>query len=315
MSAPMLVPVPPTALADVSERCPSCGAPRPERFCGRCGEVRIEPDDLTLRAFVAHAFEQFTNVDGALWRTVRTLVRHPGQLTVDWLAGRRRGTARPLQLFVLANVLFFLLLSATGGGFRFRIEQYEHGRLGSVFLTDTTAVQAMVARKAARERMTVGAYAAKFNAASAAQQSVWLLLAPTVAAVLALLYVRRRLPYVQHLVFAVHFLAGMLAVLATTLGSLALVLHLAARASQALLAPGPRLTAVQHRIEWAANTEPLFAYPLMAVIALYLFRALRRVYPEPWGWTLTRTAALLVVLPRLFDVYRDLLFAITLATT
>jgi hypothetical protein len=315
LAPPAVAPPEPTRSSAVEPACPSCGAPRPRRHCPECGEARVEPDDLTVRAFVAHAFEQFTNIDGALWRTVRTLVRHPGQLTADWLAGRRRGTARPLQLFVLANVLFFVLLSATGGGFRFRVEQYEHGKLGSVFLTDTTAVQAMVARKAAREGLTIGAYAVKFNAASSAQQSVWLLLAPTVAALLALLYARRRLPYVQHLVFAVHFLAFMLVTLATAIGGFGALLHLTLRASSALLPAGPALSTFQTRIVWASNTEELFAYPLMALLAVYLFHALRRVYPEHWGWTLTRTTGLLVVLPRLFDVYRDLLFAVTLATT
>ena len=170
-------------------------------------------------------------------------------------------------------------------------------------------------RKAAREGLTLGAYAAKFNAASAAQQSVWLLLGPTVAALLALLYARRRLPYVQHLVFAVHFLAFLLVTLATAIGGFSALLQLALRVSRALLPAGPALATFQARIMWASNTEELFAYPLMAVLAVYLFRALGRVYPEHWGWTLARTTGLLVVLPRLFDVYRDLLFAITLATT
>ncbi len=275
----------------------------------------MAPDDLTLRAFARHAVEQFTNLDAALWHTVRALALRPGQLTADWLAGRRRGAVKPLQLFVLANVAFFLLLKAAGGGFRFRVEQYESGRLGSVFLGDSTAVRATVARKAAGEGITVAAYRAKFNAASAGQQSVWLLLAPTVAGVLALLYARRRLPYVQHLVFAVHFLAFMLLFLACWIGGAGLLVRGAYAGAVAVLDPGPLRERVVDALVWVSNDEAVTGYPALVVLSVYLFRALRRVYPEPWGWTLARTALLGWSLPRMFDVYRDVLFVVTLWTT
>jgi hypothetical protein len=315
--APVVPAVPaPQAPDDPLACCPSCGGARPERFCGRCGEARVEPDDLTLRAFLAHAVEQFTSVDAALWRTARTLALRPGALTVDWLAGRRRGTAKPLQLFVLANVLFFVLLHATGGGFRFRLEQYTHGRLGSVFLGDTTQVQAMVARKAASEGLTVAAYATRFDAASAAQQSVWLLLPPTLAAVLALLYARRRLPLVQHLVFAVHFLAFMLVLLAVGMTAFGLLLRGVARIARTAAGAWPGLAhGLSDAVRYADGHEAVFGIPLLGLLSIYLFRALRHVYPEPWGWTAARTVALAYVLPRVFDVYRDVLFAITLWTT
>ncbi len=275
----------------------------------------MAPEDFTLRHFATHAVEQFTSVDGALWRTLRTLCLRPGQLTADWIAGRRRGYARPLQLFVLVNVAFFLLLSAAGTGFRFRLEQYTHGRVSTMVLGDTTAVQRMVARKAAREGISVAEYGRRFDAASGRQQSVWLLLAPTLAGLLAVVYARRRQPFVQHLVFAIHFLAFMLLFLACWMGGLSLVIHGLVHAARAL--------PPEHRWVWPhieavvrlANNETVTGLPALALVATYLFRALRRVYVEAWQWTLARTAVLAWLLPRLFDGYRDLLFAITYYTT
>ena len=321
LAVPQITPVrpapyaPPALAAPAIERCPSCDAERPARYCPACGEARVAPEDFTLRHFATHAFEQFTSVDGALWRTLRTLCLRPGQLTADWIAGRRRGYARPLQLFVLVNVAFFVLVGAAGTGFRFRLEQYTHGRVGTLSLRDTTALQQRVARKAAREGITVDAYARRFDAASGRQQSVWLLLAPTLAVLLAALYARRRLPFVQHLVFAIHFLAFMLLFLACWMGTISL----AARG----LVTAARALPVEHRSLWPhvdtilrlANDDAVVGYPALAVVATYLFVALRRVHPESWRWTLARAAVMAWVIPRLFDGYRDLLFAITFYTT
>jgi hypothetical protein len=314
--APPAQPAPAAVPADAPEpRCPSCGAERPRRFCPECGEARVEAEDFTLRRFASHAFEQFTSVDGALWRTLRTLFLQPGQLTADWIAGRRRGYARPLQLFVLVNVAFFLLLSAAGTGFRFRLEQYTHGRVSTMFLRDTTALQQAVARKAARERITVAEYGRRFDATSGRQQSVWLLLAPTVAALLAVVYARRRRPFVQHLVFAIHFLAFMLLFLACYMGGMSVVVHGVVAAARAMPPDLRWLWPYIESVVRLANNEAVTGIPALAVVATYLFRALRCVHPEPWPWTLARTAVLAWVLPRLFDGYRDLLFAITYYTT
>lgn len=304
-----------TAVNDAVPRCPTCDAERAARFCPECGEARVEAEDFTLRTFVSHAFEQFTSVDGALWRTLRALMFRPGQLTADWIAGRRRGYARPLQLFVLVNVAFFLMLSAAGTGFRFRLEQYTHGRVSTIVLRDTTAVQQAVARKAARERITVAEYARRFDAASGRQQSVWLLLAPTLGALLAVLYARRRRPFVQHLVFAIHFLAFMLLFLACWMGALSLVLHGVVRAARALPVEQRWLWPHVETFVRLANDDNVMGVPALAVIAVWLFLALRRVHPESWRWTLARTAVLAWVLPRLFDGYRDVLFALTFYTT
>jgi hypothetical protein len=48
--------------------------------------------------------------------SLRTLVSPPGQLTADWIRGRRVGYLSPLSLFLWVNVAFFLVQSASGLG-------------------------------------------------------------------------------------------------------------------------------------------------------------------------------------------------------
>lgn len=49
-------------------------------------------------------------VDGRLWRTLFLLVFRPGQLTVEYLNGRRKHYVRPARLFFALSVLMFAAL-------------------------------------------------------------------------------------------------------------------------------------------------------------------------------------------------------------
>ena len=49
--------------------------------------------------------------EGRLWRTLWTLIRYPGMLTTEFLAGRRRRYVRPLPLYVSLSFVLFLVMS------------------------------------------------------------------------------------------------------------------------------------------------------------------------------------------------------------
>ena len=313
--------VPPAAATPADEACPSCAAPRPRRYCPECGEARVDPAELSLWGFVLHAVETFTNVDGALWRTLRTLVRHPGRLTADWLAGRRRGYVKPLQLFVLSNVVLFLLLGgvmggAIGGGrvFDYQVDDYLRKRVGSFAFRDTTALRARLAANAARDRLATRDYVARLDAAMHAQRSVWFVFAPAFAGVLALAYARRRLPFGQHLVFAIHFFAYFL----LYLGLFFLVISLLGEGVREWAAwyrrtHGGAPPPGRHVINWFFR-ESTFAWIALAGLGVHLLQALRVVYPERLGPALVRTLALMALIPFSFNVYRDLLLVVALWT-
>jgi len=53
---------------------------------------------------------------GRIRASLRALASPPGQLTADWIRGRRVGYLAPLSLFLWVNVAFFLVQSASGLG-------------------------------------------------------------------------------------------------------------------------------------------------------------------------------------------------------
>lgn len=97
--------------------CLNCGAalarPRPA-YCGACGqETNLRPP--TLMDFIQQFGGRYIAAEGALWRTLALLLWHPGRLTREYLAGRRRRYVLPLRLYLTISVVVFLALRWTGG--------------------------------------------------------------------------------------------------------------------------------------------------------------------------------------------------------
>lgn len=101
----MVEPLPPTD-------CLNCGAPlsspRP-RFCSACGqETNFKPP--TLGEFLQQFGGAYFSTEGALWRTLKLLLLKPGELTRQYLAGRRKHYVLPLRLYLTISVVVLLLL-------------------------------------------------------------------------------------------------------------------------------------------------------------------------------------------------------------
>jgi Protein of unknown function (DUF3667) len=92
--------------------CANCGAPFvPERrrFCPECGqETRVLPP--TLGEFVQQFGGAYFSTEGALWRTLKLLLLKPGELTRQYLAGRRKHYVLPLRLYLSISLVALLLL-------------------------------------------------------------------------------------------------------------------------------------------------------------------------------------------------------------
>src|SRR5262245_9137044 len=101
-------------MADVRWNCPTCHVAVTTPFCSRCGEEPLPPRDLTLRGLAEKIVHALTSIDARVARSVLKLLRHPGELTLAWVNGIRKPYVAPFQLFLLANVLFFAVQSATG---------------------------------------------------------------------------------------------------------------------------------------------------------------------------------------------------------
>jgi hypothetical protein len=271
------------------------------RYCAECGQAAPTPKDYSLRAHAADLFEQITSLDGKAFRTLWTLVSRPGLLTSDHLAGRRSRYLRPLQLFLVVNVLLFFA-GPRVPLFSFSLAQYTQSAPPSAPL-----VRSLVARVAPAGNSAERAeYKRAFDArVEAERKSLILLFVPALALVLSIIFhlpgaqiatdVRVPKRYGEHLVFALHSLAFIWLVLAGW-GAMVGVLT-----GKALASPVSILVVIGFTL-------------LMLTIPAYLFRALQRVYALSRLEALALTVILSVVFVGLLVAYRGLLFFTTYYT-
>ena len=64
-----------------------------------------------MRDLAGEAFEDISHLDGRVWRTLIGLCLRPGQVTADYLQGRRAHYLPPLRLYLVVSFLVFLLIS------------------------------------------------------------------------------------------------------------------------------------------------------------------------------------------------------------
>lgn len=79
-------------------------------YCGNCGQRNIDLE-RPIWSLVADVIRETFEVDGRAWLTVKTLLRRPGVLTSEFLAGRRRTYTPPLRLYLVTSISFFVLVA------------------------------------------------------------------------------------------------------------------------------------------------------------------------------------------------------------
>lgn len=111
--------------------CKSCGNSFTGYYCNQCGEKVILPQDRSLRTFMSGILVALTFADSKFFKSIRHVVLRPGFLSKEFAEGRRVNYLRPMSLFFLLNLVYFIfpiiqLFSAT---LRTQLNSF-HGKYG-----------------------------------------------------------------------------------------------------------------------------------------------------------------------------------------
>jgi len=88
--------------------CTNCGGALNGPYCQTCGQKAASPN-VSLHEFFHEAFHELAHVDGKIVQTLRLLLTRPGQLTREFLDGRRQRYVSPLRLYLTCSLIFFAL--------------------------------------------------------------------------------------------------------------------------------------------------------------------------------------------------------------
>ena len=94
----------------VEARCLNCNAALYGEYCAHCGQ-HTKHHVHSTGAVVAEIFEDLTHADHRVWSTLRPLVLRPGEVTVEYLRGKRASYTPPFRLYIVLSLLFFLTAS------------------------------------------------------------------------------------------------------------------------------------------------------------------------------------------------------------
>jgi hypothetical protein len=260
---PQLTPVS-TANAS-ADFCPNCNEQLLGQYCHRCGEQRVERDQLSLKRFAENSAHELIDIEHSkIWNTFYALVFRPGFLTNEYLAGRKSRYLTPVKvcLVVFAASLFLYSIYKP-------VAVYD---LGTMIESDETGTWGkLVNELAGQKQIPRDAFIERVNEKWQVYIS-WFQLTNVIffALLLQIVYLFSNRYFAEHLIFSLHFLSF------TFL-------------STVILWPVYILVGVK------PTTASLLLSFFVAVVGIvYLFFALRTVYKQSTVMTLMKTALLYV---------------------
>ena len=88
--------------------CLNCGTRLRGQYCGSCGQ-RSRSRLISIWQLLKEAFGDLLEMDSRLWKTVIPLLIRPGQLTRDYLEGRRARYMPPFRTYLVLSLIFFVV--------------------------------------------------------------------------------------------------------------------------------------------------------------------------------------------------------------
>ncbi len=264
------------------EVCVSCGTKMKGNYCRKCGEKKIVPErDFSIFKFLKQSMWHFVHFDSKLLRSCWLLVSKPGFLTAEWIAGRRVAYMKPLQMFVVAGLLFYFFLPTATAYFT-SYRDLARGYQEQDFLMNSFHYDfgRALAEKAVRLHVDEETLKSDVIARASHLSKTWLFIIIPFWGTIIFLFFRQKMPWLApHLIFAMHGL------------TFYILLDLGIHAVLGLLG--------------LVNIGRYIFILLMTGFPIYQAIALRRIYGSPWPEIIVKTVGIASGFVALLLLYRQ----------
>ena len=273
------------------QRCVSCGNQFYGRFCNQCGEKVLEASERSVVHFLLQVLNEVTSLESKLWSTLKTIILRPGQLSSDYSMGRRNLYMRPVTLFFLGNLIYFLfpILDTFN-----TLLEYQY----NMPYTSLANVHERVEQAIAASGLTLEGFHLAYNQATEANSKLLLIcLVPLMVPIFVLVGRSKRRLISDHLIIALEYNIFVLYINTMLLGYCLLALH------KLLLALGYT----------GLYFSDFHLTTIAAILSTYfLSKAIRRFYR--YSWLLCGLLSVITLLGTFMSLmfYRWILFEVTL---
>jgi len=203
--------------------CPNCNFLTSENYCARCGQETHLHED-TFGALIMHFIGHYFHYDSKFWKTMKTLFFNPGKLTIAYWDKQRMRYIAPISMYIFISAVFFITASLPAFTNDDTVDNetiQQHERLRQEVVKDSVYVAharehnfaaVLFKKRMAHMRVNIDVLDGNSNTSERLTErllhiipDVFFFLIPFLALVLkVLLYKRKDLLYVNHIIFALH---------------------------------------------------------------------------------------------------------------
>jgi len=142
--------------------CPNCEAIlNPDaNFCSVCGQENHEPTHISIGHLLYETIEGIWHFDSKFWTTFKSIFTKPGQLSLDFLEGRRARYVPPIRLYIFVSAFFFWFISKSINHSSF-MQGVEEGFEASLFDMTDDELKQQTTHKAGVDRLLTSFFESK----------------------------------------------------------------------------------------------------------------------------------------------------------
>jgi len=276
-----------------SNTCKSCGNHFIGSYCNLCGEKVITHKDRSFRTFLSNVLIAITFADNRFIKTLWLTIKNPGFLSKEYANGRRVNYIRPLQLFFILNLIYFLspALQLFNSSLRTQMNYLFHSNM----------VREIVIQRLAHDQMTYGGFELIYDAKTVGLAKMLIIVFVTLAALpLSVIFRKKNRYFTDHTALAVELACFNMFVnailLSAFLWSLSKILH------------------------WSGSSlgdylnDSTFTIIFISTNLYFIYRAARTFYEQKGKRLIVKSLLGIIGLFLALEAYRLLLFFVTFWT-
>jgi len=166
-------------------KCKNCESILYGKFCSNCGQKVYNESDKSLNNISEEVFHFITHFDGKFFKTLKSIYRYPGKLSMDYSNGIRKKYYKPVSFYLLIVLLYLLFPLADGMNMEMKYYK-ETPIIGG-------NISQQIESKSKLENLSEEFISEKFKEKSKSTSKILLLLLiPLSAPILYLLYFKRK---------------------------------------------------------------------------------------------------------------------------
>src|SRR5688572_15746593 len=89
--------------------CLNCGQNVEKHYCSNCGQANLELKE-NFWQFISHSIAHYFHFDNKFFQTLSPLLTKPGEVTLDYLAGKRARYINPVSMYIFVSIVYFIVV-------------------------------------------------------------------------------------------------------------------------------------------------------------------------------------------------------------